>query len=182
MKQLLSTIYCCKGVKYTIDLALCEHYWLTANTIYPLIIFHSCFHCSLCPFVPLSPLSIPWWSFVSQQLNDGGKLISEMVKNDKELGQSGVDIRVWTGDTMTAASVYQQLVALPDLQQLFYIGANGKIGTAVCQKLVQRGISLRIFSKYEGIYLFVYYIAITISFYLFLPPFTTFHTSHLTSS
>ena len=105
-----------------------------------------------------------------------------MVKNDKELGQSGVDIRVWTGDTMTAASVYQQLVALPDLQQLFYIGANGKIGTAVCQKLVQRGISVRIFSKYEGIYLFVYYIAITISFYLFLPPFTTFHTSHLTSS
>ena len=78
-----------------------------------------------------------------------------MVKNDKELGQSGVDIRVWTGDTMTAASVYQQLVALPDLQQLFYIGANGKIGTAVCQKLVQRGISVRIFSKYEGICLLV---------------------------
>lgn len=87
----------------------------------------------------------------SQQLNDGGKLISEMVKADKELGQSGVDIRVWTGDTMTAASVYQQLIALPDLQQLFYIGANGKIGTAVCQKLVQQGISVRIFSKYEGI-------------------------------
>ena len=51
---------------------------------------------------------------------------------------------------MTAASVYQQLIALPDLQSLFYIGANGKIGTAVCQKLVQRGISVRIFSKYEG--------------------------------
>ena len=73
-----------------------------------------------------------------------------MVKADKELGQSGVDIRVWTGDTLTAASVYQQLAALPDLQKLFYIGANGKIGTAVCQKLVQRGISVRIYSKYEG--------------------------------
>ena len=53
-----------------------------------------------------------------------------MVRADKELGQTGVDIRVWTGDTMTAASVYQQLVALPDLKSLFYIGANGKIGTA----------------------------------------------------
>ena len=134
----------CSNLRVLLYLIGCKNY---LSTNYSLIF----------PLFSLSiPLSIPLSLFiVSQQLNDGGKLISEMVKNDKELGQSGVDIRVWTGDTMTAASVYQQLVALPDLQQLFYIGANGKIGTAVCQKLVQRGISVRIFSKYEGIYLFI---------------------------
>jgi hypothetical protein len=86
-----------------------------------------------------------------KQLNDGGRLIANMVANDPELKDK--HIRVWTGDTLTAASVYHQLMALPDLTQhgVFYVGANGKIGTAVCQKLAQHGVRVTIYSTYEGV-------------------------------
>ena len=83
-----------------------------------------------------------------KQLNDGGALVSEMVKNDPFLRDK--NIRVWTGDTMTAASIYHQLLAIPDLQELFYIGANGKIGNAICKLLVEKNIKICVFSKYEG--------------------------------
>lgn len=72
-----------------------------------------------------------------KQINDGGKLISEMVKADPYFEGKGV--KVWTGDTMTAASVYHQLIDLPDfdmLESIFFVGANGKIGNAVCKQLL----------------------------------------------
>mmetsp|Transcript_27844 Transcript_27844/g.59886 ORF Transcript_27844/g.59886 Transcript_27844/m.59886 type:complete len:694 (-) Transcript_27844:91-2172(-) len=72
-----------------------------------------------------------------KQVNDGGKLISEMVKADPYFKDKGV--KVWTGDTMTAASVYHQLIDLPDfdkLESIFFVGANGKIGNAVCKQLL----------------------------------------------
>ena len=70
-----------------------------------------------------------------KQLNDGGALISQLVAQDPQL--KGRDIRVWTGDTLTAASIYNQLLDIPKLNKLFYIGANGKIGKAVCQLLLE---------------------------------------------
>ncbi|KAL7545671.1 hypothetical protein ACHAWF_009022 [Thalassiosira exigua] len=80
-----------------------------------------------------------------KQVNDGGKLISDMVKADPYLKDKG--IRVWTGDTMTAASVYHQLLDLPDfdrLESIFFIGANGKIGNAVCKHLLTTKPNLKI--------------------------------------
>jgi hypothetical protein len=84
-----------------------------------------------------------------KQLNDGGALISSMVASDPFLKDKNV--RIWTGDTMTAASVYNQIIAIPNLQKIFYIGANGKIGNAVCRLLVAKDIHICIFSKYQGI-------------------------------
>ena len=80
-----------------------------------------------------------------KQVNDGGQLISDMVKTDSYLKDK--DIRVWTGDTMTAASVYHQLTDLPDfenLESIFFIGANGKIGNAVCKHLLTIRPNLKI--------------------------------------
>mmetsp|Transcript_33418 Transcript_33418/g.50409 ORF Transcript_33418/g.50409 Transcript_33418/m.50409 type:complete len:656 (+) Transcript_33418:132-2099(+) len=84
-----------------------------------------------------------------KKLNDGGKQISEMVKADPEL--RGKNIRVWTGDHMTAASIYNQILEIPDCKEIFYIGANGKIGTAVCSLLAKNrpDMKIRILSSYE---------------------------------
>lgn len=84
-----------------------------------------------------------------KQLNDGGVKITEMIEKDAYLCDK--NIRVWTGDTLTAASVYQQALALPNLKKLFYIGGNGKIGVAVIQALVKKNIQICIYSRYEGI-------------------------------
>ena len=82
-----------------------------------------------------------------KQLNDGGRDISRMVAADPELRDKG--IRVWTGDTLTAASVYNQVLSLPgnEDKRLFYVGAGGKIGNAVCGLLVQQGYSITIYSR-----------------------------------
>jgi sterol desaturase/sphingolipid hydroxylase (fatty acid hydroxylase superfamily) len=81
------------------------------------------------------------------QLNEGGKVIVNMIQHDAYL--STKNIRIWTGDTMTAASVYHQIADIPKLDRLFYIGAGGKVGNAVCMKLVQTNpnMKIRIFSK-----------------------------------
>jgi Sterol desaturase len=86
-----------------------------------------------------------------KQLNDGGKVISDMVKCDPELKDR--NIRVWTGDTMTAASVYNQIVEIPGIKDVFYIGANGKIGNAVCNLITKRrpDLKIKIFSSYQSI-------------------------------
>jgi sterol desaturase/sphingolipid hydroxylase (fatty acid hydroxylase superfamily) len=81
-----------------------------------------------------------------KQLNDGGEDIVRMVQEDKEL--AGQKIRIWTGDTLTAASVFAQLKAIPDLKEIFYIGSNGKIGEAVCEMLIKIDVKIRIFSTY----------------------------------
>jgi len=108
-----------------------------------------------------------------KQLNDGGVVLADMISSDAYLKDKS--IRLWTGDTLTAASVLQQVLDVlagkgveglwgrggaaagegveesPMVtDRIFYIGANGKIGNAVCKKLVQRGIKVTIFSKYVG--------------------------------
>ncbi|GFH49175.1 hypothetical protein CTEN210_05651 [Chaetoceros tenuissimus] len=85
-----------------------------------------------------------------KQLNDGGKVITDMIQADPELKDK--NIRIWTGDTMTAASVYNQIVEIPGIKEIFYIGANGKIGVAVCTLLTKRrpDIKIKIFSSYEA--------------------------------
>jgi len=96
-------------------------------------------------------------------LNDGGREISRLVAADPELCDRM--IRVWTGDTLTAASVLQQILALPfesdeattevsgsgvGPRRLFYIGAGGKIGKTVSKMLADRGFLITIYSKYVG--------------------------------
>lgn len=85
-----------------------------------------------------------------KQLNDGGLEIASMVAAHPGLRERG--IRVWTGDTMTAASVLHQVLNLPfgDERVIFYIGAGGKIGKAVCELLARDGIRIVVFSKHHG--------------------------------
>ena len=85
-----------------------------------------------------------------KQLNDGGKVITQMIKDDPYL--AGKNIRIWTGDTMTAASVYNQIMEIPNITEVFYIGANGKIGNAVCELIVKKHphMKIKVFSSYEG--------------------------------
>ena len=82
-----------------------------------------------------------------KQLNDGGIEIANMVKEDSYLKDK--KIRVWTGDTMTVASVLHQILDIPNLDKLYYIGAGGKVGTAVCEMLVKArpDLKIRIFSR-----------------------------------
>lgn len=82
-----------------------------------------------------------------KQLNDGGIEISRMIKEDPYLKDK--KIRVWTGDTMTVASVLHQILDIPELESLYYIGAGGKVGKAVCELLVKERptMKIRIFSK-----------------------------------
>jgi sterol desaturase/sphingolipid hydroxylase (fatty acid hydroxylase superfamily) len=81
-----------------------------------------------------------------QQLNNSGKDIVRMVEEDPYLADK--KIRIWTGDTMTVASVYHQIADIPKLASFFYIGAGGKVGRAVCELLVKNmpHIKIRIFS------------------------------------
>ena len=83
-----------------------------------------------------------------KQLNDGGITIAKMINEDEFLKDK--NIRIWTGDTMTVASVYHQILDLPNLDKFFFIGAGGKIGTAVCQLLVRErpNLKIRIFSQH----------------------------------
>lgn len=85
-----------------------------------------------------------------KQLNDGGKVITEMIRSDPELNDK--KIRVWTGDTMTAASVYNQIVEIPGCDEIFYIGANGKLGNAVCNLITKNypNMKIKVFSSYES--------------------------------
>ena len=82
-----------------------------------------------------------------KQLNNSGADIVEMVKNDLYLKDK--NIRIWTGDTLTAASVYNQIISIPNATKIFYIGANGKIGNAVCHMLVKKNIQILVYSKAE---------------------------------
>jgi sterol desaturase/sphingolipid hydroxylase (fatty acid hydroxylase superfamily) len=82
-----------------------------------------------------------------KQLNDGGRDIARMVQDDPYLCNK--NIRVWTGDTMTVASVFHQIADIPNLESFFYIGAGGKVGTAVCETLIKTlpHLKIRIFSR-----------------------------------
>jgi len=86
-----------------------------------------------------------------KQLNDGGRLISELVSQDSYLKDK--NIKIWTGDSLTSASVYNQIAEIPGLTEFFYIGANGKIGNVVCTQLLNKNPNLRIrvLSSYKGI-------------------------------
>jgi sterol desaturase/sphingolipid hydroxylase (fatty acid hydroxylase superfamily) len=82
-----------------------------------------------------------------QQLNDSGLEIVRLIEQDPYL--SDKKIRIWTGDTLTVASVYHQVADIPNLDEFFYIGAGGKVGRAVCELLVRHKphIKIRIFSR-----------------------------------
>lgn len=82
-----------------------------------------------------------------QQLNDSGHDIVRMVEQDPYLCDK--KIRVWTGDTMTVASVFHQIADIPNLETFFYIGAGGKVGRAVCELLIETlpNLKIRIFSR-----------------------------------
>jgi sterol desaturase/sphingolipid hydroxylase (fatty acid hydroxylase superfamily) len=82
-----------------------------------------------------------------KQLNDGGIEVAKMVERDAYLKDKR--IRVWTGDTMTVASVYHQIADIPGLSEFFYIGAGGKVGTAVCEMITKAkpDLKIRIFSR-----------------------------------
>jgi sterol desaturase/sphingolipid hydroxylase (fatty acid hydroxylase superfamily) len=82
-----------------------------------------------------------------KQLNNGGVDIVRMVQEDPYLADK--NIRVWTGDTMTVASVYHQIADIPNLKEFYYIGAGGKVGTAVCELLVKNfpHMKIKIFSR-----------------------------------
>jgi sterol desaturase/sphingolipid hydroxylase (fatty acid hydroxylase superfamily) len=84
-----------------------------------------------------------------QQLNNSGIDIVQMIQEDSFLRDK--NIRIWTGDTMTVASVYHQIADIPNLKSFYYIGAGGKVGRAVCDLLVQTKphLKIRIFSKNE---------------------------------
>ena len=86
-----------------------------------------------------------------KQLNDGGREVVRMVKEDAYLKDK--KIRVWTGDTCTVASVYHIIADLKDLKEFYYIGAGGKVGTAVCQLLTKNrpDVKIRIFSRNHAI-------------------------------
>jgi sterol desaturase/sphingolipid hydroxylase (fatty acid hydroxylase superfamily) len=77
-----------------------------------------------------------------KQLNDGGIEIVEAIRQDPYLRDK--QIRVWTGDTMTSASIYNQILDIPDLTELYYIGAGGKVGTAVVEMLLENKPDLRV--------------------------------------
>lgn len=51
---------------------------------------------------------------------------------------------------MTSASVFDQIVNIPDIKEIFYIGASGKIGKAVVQLLAERGVKVMIYSRYHA--------------------------------
>jgi hypothetical protein len=85
-----------------------------------------------------------------KQLNDGGNLIVELIQKDPYLKDKG--IRVWTGDSLTSASVYHQIAEIPGLTGIFFIGANGKIGRAVIEMLLKSrpDFKICIYSKYHA--------------------------------
>jgi len=84
-----------------------------------------------------------------KQLNEGGIEIARLVKEDPYLKDKR--IRVWTGDTMTVASLVHQVMDIPNLKEMYYIGAGGKVGTAVCEILVRErpDLKIRIFSRHH---------------------------------
>eukprot|EP00522_Entomoneis_paludosa_P004575 CAMPEP_0172464882 /NCGR_PEP_ID=MMETSP1065-20121228/51825_1 /TAXON_ID=265537 /ORGANISM="Amphiprora paludosa, Strain CCMP125" /LENGTH=650 /DNA_ID=CAMNT_0013221241 /DNA_START=66 /DNA_END=2018 /DNA_ORIENTATION=- len=84
-----------------------------------------------------------------KQLNDGGIELANMVKEDEYLKDK--NIRVWTGDTLTVGSVYHTIADRSEIDSFYYIGAGGKVGTAVCQMLVKArpNLKIRIFSRHQ---------------------------------
>ncbi len=73
-----------------------------------------------------------------KELNDGGlKLIDSL---------PSPDILLWTGDSMTCASIYNYILN-NKLNNIFYIGGTGKIGKTVCKMLSKHNIHIKIYSS-----------------------------------
>ena len=64
-------------------------------------------------------------------LNDGGVSILERIKASELRDQ----VYLWTGDTMTVATIYKQILSLKIKSDVFYIGGIGKIGKVLCHLL-----------------------------------------------
>jgi sterol desaturase/sphingolipid hydroxylase (fatty acid hydroxylase superfamily) len=86
-----------------------------------------------------------------KQLNDGGNEIVKLIQSDSYLKDK--EICVWTGDSLTTASVYHQIAEIPAISGIFFIGANGKIGQAVIEMLLSSRADFKIciYSKYQAI-------------------------------
>lgn len=84
----------------------------------------------------------------NKYLNEGGIQVARLVMENEYLKDK--NIRIWTGDTMTSASVFDQIVNIPNVKEVFYIGASGKIGKAVVHLLAERDIKIKIFSRYHA--------------------------------
>ena len=76
-------------------------------------------------------------------LNDGGMQLVNRLPSP--------DILIWTGDSMTCASIYNYILE-HKLNNIFYIGGTGKIGKTVCQMLAKHNIHITIYSSnYERV-------------------------------
>lgn len=81
------------------------------------------------------------------QLNDGGRDLVTLISKHPVLKDQGIIIS--TGDTLTAASVYNQIKDIRPSKVLFF-GMNGKIGTAVCSLLLNQGVHVCAFTSYRN--------------------------------
>ena len=73
----------------------------------------------------------------SYSLNNGGKdLILGLPK----------DTLLWTGDSMTCAVIYNYIID-NNINDIYYIGGTGKIGSLICEMLYKKNIRVTIFSS-----------------------------------
>ena len=73
-----------------------------------------------------------------KELNDGGVQLLQYLPSP--------DILIWTGDSMTCASIYNYILD-HKIDNIFYIGGTGKIGKMVCKMLAKHNIHITIYSK-----------------------------------
>jgi sterol desaturase/sphingolipid hydroxylase (fatty acid hydroxylase superfamily) len=72
-----------------------------------------------------------------KELNNGGaELIGRL---------PSPDILLWTGDSMTCASIYNYIID-NEIDNIFYIGGTGKIGQMVCKLLAKHNIRITLYS------------------------------------
>ncbi len=74
-----------------------------------------------------------------KQLNDGGNLVVKFIQKASYLKDKG--IHVWTGDSLTSASVYNQIAWIPSLTGIFFIGAHGKKHNAICYHFIRESVA-----------------------------------------
>jgi len=79
----------------------------------------------------------------SKALNDNGNIIVDKIENDPITKGK---VKIFTGDTMTAASIFYKLLEY-NVDKIFYIGGTGKIGCAVVQLLIKQGIKVCLYTK-----------------------------------
>jgi hypothetical protein len=70
-------------------------------------------------------------------LNNGGlDLIDHIPK----------DVKLWTGDSMTCASIYNYIID-KKIDNIFFIGGTGKIGKMLCKLLLKKNIKITCYTE-----------------------------------